>query len=53
MAYKFEQLEVWKLALDYIDLIYALAKELPIRHSFLIDRRVHATSSGLPSAVRK
>ncbi len=29
MAYKFEQLDVWKLALDYIDLIYALANELP------------------------
>lgn len=29
MAYKFEKLDVWKLALDYIDLIYALADELP------------------------
>lgn len=29
MAYKFEQLEVWKLALDYIDLIYKIAEALP------------------------
>lgn len=29
MAYKFEQLEVWELALDYIDLIYGLVRELP------------------------
>ena len=31
MPYKFEQLEVWKLALDYIDLISKLAENLP-RH---------------------
>ena len=29
MPYKFEQLEVWKLALDYIDIIYKLAEDLP------------------------
>jgi four helix bundle protein len=29
MPYKFEQLDVWKLALDYIDLIYKLAESLP------------------------
>ena len=29
MPYKFEQLEVWKMALDYIDLIYKLAENLP------------------------
>jgi len=26
MTYKFEQLEVWQLALEYSDLIYALAE---------------------------
>lgn len=30
--YKFEKLEVWQLALDYIDLIYTIADQLP-RHS--------------------
>ena len=29
MPYKFEQLEVWKLALDYVDLIYELSENLP------------------------
>jgi len=32
--YKFEKLEVWQLALDYIDLIYDLAKELPRNEEF-------------------
>ena len=29
MAYKFEQLEVWQLSLEYIDLIYKLGENLP------------------------
>ncbi len=29
MSYKFEQLEVWQLALDYIDSIYKLSENLP------------------------
>jgi len=29
MPFKFEKLEVWQLALDYIDLIYEIAGELP------------------------
>jgi four helix bundle protein len=29
MTYKFEQLEVWKLALDYVDAIYLLTEGLP------------------------
>ena len=29
MAYKFEKLEVWQLALEYTDLIYDLAGRLP------------------------
>lgn len=29
MAYKFEQLDVWKLSLEYIDSIYILAAQLP------------------------
>ena len=29
MPFKFEKLEVWQLALDYIDLIYDIANELP------------------------
>ena len=29
MPFKFEKLEVWQLALDYIDLIYEIAEKLP------------------------
>ncbi|MCX7839062.1 MAG: four helix bundle protein [Anaerolineae bacterium] len=29
MLFKFEKLEVWQLALDYIDLIYQIADQLP------------------------
>ena len=29
MPFKFENLEVWKLALEYIDLIYEIASQLP------------------------
>jgi four helix bundle protein len=29
MPFKFEKLEVWRLALEYIDRIYAIAGELP------------------------
>ena len=29
MPFKFEKLEVWALALDYIDQIYEIANELP------------------------
>lgn len=29
MAYKFEQLEVWELALEYTDQIYGIAETLP------------------------
>ena len=29
MAFKFEELDVWKLSLEYSDLIYALADKLP------------------------
>src|SRR5437868_9138676 len=29
MGFKFEQLDVWQLSLDYIDLIYKIANQLP------------------------
>ena len=29
MAFKFEKLEVWRLAVEYIDLTYAIAEHLP------------------------
>ena len=29
MAFKFEKLEVWELALEYLDLVYQIAGQLP------------------------
>ena len=29
MAFKFEKLEIWQLAIDYVDLIYELTEKLP------------------------
>ena len=40
MAYKFEQLEVWKLALDYIDLIYVVANQLPKPEEFNLKSQI-------------
>ncbi len=34
MAFKFEQLEVWQQSLDYIDLIYTIAADLPDNERF-------------------
>ena len=34
MPYKFEQLDVWTLALDYIDLVYRIAENLPRREEY-------------------
>lgn len=34
MPYKFEQLEVWQLALDHIDSIYGFVEELPRSEDF-------------------
>jgi four helix bundle protein len=40
MGYKFERLEVWQLALDYTDIIYALADRLPVREEFNLKRQM-------------
>lgn len=34
VAYKFEKLEVWQLALEYTDLIYAIVEQLPRSEDF-------------------
>lgn len=40
MAYKFEQLDVWKLSLDYIDLIYTLAENLPRNEEYNLKSQI-------------
>jgi four helix bundle protein len=46
MPYKFEQLEVWQLALEYSDLIYASAETLPRSEDFNLKSQItRATTS--------
>lgn len=40
MPYKFEQLEVWKLSLDYIDSIYVLADKLPKHEEYNLKSQI-------------
>ena len=39
MPFKFEKLEVWQLAVDYIDLIYETAGQLPRSEEYNQSRR--------------
>jgi len=40
MPYKFERLEVWQLAMDYADMIYALAEKLPRSEEFNLKSQI-------------
>lgn len=40
MTFKFEQLDVWKLSLEYSDSIYALAEKLPEREIFNLKSQI-------------
>ncbi|WP_251963074.1 four helix bundle protein [Salinibacter ruber] len=46
MAYKFEELEVWKRALDYADKIHDIAEDLPKHERYnLADQMTRAANS--------
>lgn len=49
MGFKFERLEVWRLALDYVDRAYEVAEQLPDgeRYNLQSQLRRAATSIGL------
>ena len=49
MGYKFEQLEVWQLALEYTDLIYMIAGQLPRSEEYNLKSQIirAATSTAL------
>ena len=40
MAFKFEKLEVWELALQYVDLIYKIAEQLPHSEEYNLKTQV-------------
>ena len=49
MSFKFETLDVWKDALDYLDLIYSIAEQLPRGEDYNLRSQIirAATSVGL------
>jgi four helix bundle protein len=47
MPYKFEELEVWQLAMDYIDSIYDLTKELPRSEEYNLKSQIIRASTSI------
>lgn len=52
MAFKFEKLEVWELALEYVDLAYQIGEQLPRSEEFNLKSQLirAATSIALNTA---
>lgn len=47
MTYKFEKLEVWKLAMKFNDLSYKIANELPDREKFNLNSQLRRASTSI------
>ncbi len=47
MAYKFEQLDVWQLSLDYSDLIYELTDKLPEHEKFNLKSQITRAATSI------
>jgi four helix bundle protein len=47
MTYKFEQLDVWKLSLDYIDLIYKVAENLPRSEEYNLKSQITRAATSI------
>jgi four helix bundle protein len=47
MAYKFERLEVWQLALEYTDLIYTIAEQLPRSEDYNLKSQIIRAATGI------
>lgn len=47
MPYKFEQLDVWKLSLDYLDLIYELAENLPRSEEYNLKSQITRAATSI------
>jgi len=53
MAFKFEQLEVWQLALDYVDLIYEIANRLPRSEEFNLKSQIVRAATSYSAEHRR
>jgi four helix bundle protein len=47
MAFKFEQLEVWELALNYLDLIYEITKQLPRSEDYNLNSQIRRAATSI------
>ena len=47
MPYKFEKLEVWKLALEYVHLIYTIAEKLPSFEEYNLKSQIVRAGTGI------
>ncbi|HBY08125.1 MAG TPA: four helix bundle protein [Chloroflexi bacterium] len=47
MSYKFEKLEVWQLALEYSDLIYELAEQLPTSENYNLKSQITRAANSI------
>ena len=47
MAFKFENLEVWQQALEYIDLVYDLANKLPKNEEFNLKSQITRAATSI------
>jgi four helix bundle protein len=47
MTYKFEQLEVWQLAVEYIDLIYKIAEGLPRSEEYNLKSQITRAATSI------
>ena len=51
MGFKFEKLEAWKLALDYLDLIYEIADLLPPSENFNLRSQITRAGTSIGLAI--
>lgn len=47
MTFKFEKLEVWQLAMEYIDLVYKLAEKLPRNEDFNLKSQITRAATSI------
>jgi len=47
MPYKFEKLEVWELALEYLNLIYSIAEKLPAFEEYNLKSQIVRAGTGI------
>jgi four helix bundle protein len=47
MAFKFERLEVWELAVEYVDTIYQIAQELPKSEEYNLKAQIQRAATSI------